>query len=73
MLAVDSRSARKRRTTYCIYSIFTPDEIFASGVANMAQRKSLRFEGVFDRSGTVIVTPHCDEAYVTPSRGVLVI
>jgi hypothetical protein len=44
MLAVDSRRARKRQTTCCIYSIFQAEQIFAPGVANIAQRKSWRFE-----------------------------
>ena len=37
MWAVDSRSARKRQATHCIYSIFQPKQIFAPGVANIAQ------------------------------------
>jgi hypothetical protein len=40
MLAVDSRSAHKRQTTHCIYSIFQPEQIFAPGVANIAQTEN---------------------------------
>jgi hypothetical protein len=44
MWAVDSHSVRKLQATYCICSIFQPKQIFAPAVANIAQRKSWRFE-----------------------------
>jgi hypothetical protein len=43
MLAVDSRSVRKVKVTYCIYCIFWKEQMFAPGVANLAQAKNVLF------------------------------